>query len=326
MPSKMFTPTKIQTKTQTKNRFTALAESDNEDLEDKSTSVAPKSVTPVSAAAAAAVAAVAAVLRVPTAPVKVRPAFLEPRPVSPPPRVATVALEADPCFAAMLRGDMAWGDIILASEAGLPIPEVEVYVPTTPPPATPVATEFRRWDAEVAVAAAEAEAEEEEEPLIYDIPEPRRTEADFWDQPWAAGVHEHAYGHYSTAALSDPDWQACMRWIHAGGWAIDSWDRKEFTAFAANGPAVTWMPPRPKTSAVPRFCQGGDKCKGADVCRYVHGNTIPRVNEPCRFGDTCSKREACLHMHPGETWTEGMVITRPAASVAPAADVCACHH
>jgi len=321
MPSKMFTPTKIQ---KTKNRFTALADSDSEDLEDKSTSVAPKSVTPVSAAAAAAV------LRVPTAPVKVRPAFLEPRPVSPPPRVATVALEADPCFAAMLRGDMAWGDIILASEAGLPIPEVEVYVPTTPPvPVTPVATEFRRWDAEVAEVAEEAEAEAEE-PLIYDIPEPRRTEADFWDQPWAAGVHEHAYGHYSTAALSDTDWQACMRWIHAGGWAIDSWDRKEFVAFAANGPAVAWMPPRPKTAAVPRFCQGGDKCKGADVCRYVHGNTIPRVNEPCRFGDTCSKREACLHMHPGETWTEGMVITRPAAT-APASDVpapvaCACHH
>ena len=266
-------------------------------------------------------------LRVPTAPVKVRPAFLEPRPVSPPPRVVTVALEADPCFAAMLRGDMAWGDIILASEAGLPIPEVEVYVPSTPPvPVTPVATEFRRWDAEVAAPAAA----EEEEPLIYDIPEPRRTEADFWDQPWAAGVHEHAYGHYSTAALSDTDWQACMRWIHAGGWAIDSWDRKEFVAFAANGPAVAWMPPRPKTSAVPRFCQGGDKCKGADVCRYVHGDTIPRVNEPCRFGDTCSKREACLHMHPGETWTEGMVITRPAApATAPASDVpvaCACHH
>jgi len=320
MPSKMFTPTKIQ---KTKNRFTALADSDSEDLEDKSTSVAPKSVTPVSAAAAAAV------LRVPTAPVKVRPAFLEPRPVSPPPRVVTVALEADPCFAAMLRGDMAWGDIILASEAGLPIPEVEVYVPSTPPvPVTPVATEFRRWDAEVAAPAAA----EEEEPLIYDIPEPRRTEADFWDQPWAAGVHEHAYGHYSTAALSDTDWQACMRWIHAGGWAIDSWDRKEFVAFAANGPAVAWMPPRPKTSAVPRFCQGGDKCKGADVCRYVHGDTIPRVNEPCRFGDTCSKREACLHMHPGETWTEGMVITRPAApaTVAPAVSdapvACACHH
>jgi hypothetical protein len=45
------------------------------------------------------------------------------------------------------------------------------------------------------------------------------------------------------------------------------------------------------------------------------------VNQPCSFGAACGssdptgvKRSQCLHMHPGETWVEGMVINRPTLS------------
>jgi hypothetical protein len=65
---------------------------------------------------------------------------------------------------------------------------------------------------------------------------------------------------------------------------------------------------------VARFCKEGTACPTAG-CRYVHGNTIPRVNEPCKFGAGCgsgdaAKRATCLRMHPGETWTADLVIKR----------------
>ena len=65
---------------------------------------------------------------------------------------------------------------------------------------------------------------------------------------------------------------------------------------------------------VARFCKEGTACPTAG-CRYVHGNTIPRVNEPCKFGEGCgsgdaAKRATCLRMHPGETWTPELVIKR----------------
>jgi hypothetical protein len=65
---------------------------------------------------------------------------------------------------------------------------------------------------------------------------------------------------------------------------------------------------------VGRFCKEATACPTAG-CRYVHGNTIPRVNEPCKFGEGCgsgdaAKRATCLRMHPGETWTPELVIKR----------------
>jgi hypothetical protein len=65
---------------------------------------------------------------------------------------------------------------------------------------------------------------------------------------------------------------------------------------------------------VARFCKEGTACPTAG-CRYVHGNTIPRVNEPCKFGAGCgsgdvAKRATCLRMHPRETWTPELVIHR----------------
>ncbi len=71
---------------------------------------------------------------------------------------------------------------------------------------------------------------------------------------------------------------------------------------------------------VPRFCNLGKACPKAG-CRYVHGDTIPRLNAPCRFADSCTgdKRANCIHMHPGEKFVSGMVLTRDKACVHPCA-------
>jgi hypothetical protein len=65
---------------------------------------------------------------------------------------------------------------------------------------------------------------------------------------------------------------------------------------------------------VARFCKEGRACPTAG-CRYVHGDTIPRIDEPCKFGAACgsgdaAKRATCLRMHPGETWTADLVVRR----------------
>lgn len=65
---------------------------------------------------------------------------------------------------------------------------------------------------------------------------------------------------------------------------------------------------------VARFCKEGKACPTAG-CRYVHGDTIPKINEPCRFGEGCgsgdaAKRATCLRIHPGEIWTPELVIKR----------------
>ena len=64
---------------------------------------------------------------------------------------------------------------------------------------------------------------------------------------------------------------------------------------------------------VPRFCNLGTKCPKSG-CRYVHGDTIPRINATCRFDGNCrgEKRACCLHMHPseGEKFVKGMVLKR----------------
>jgi hypothetical protein len=61
------------------------------------------------------------------------------------------------------------------------------------------------------------------------------------------------------------------------------------------------------------FCNLGSACPKPG-CRYVHGNTIPRIDRPCmsvRDGRTCSKLGSCVYMHQGEKYVPGMVITRP---------------
>ena len=111
-----------------------------------------------------------------------------------------------------------------------------------------------------------------------------------------------------------------------GGWSSTPAPRQVTLAgTAATKPKAAPVPAEPLSAPgsdvgkrngcpVARFCKEGTACPTAG-CRYVHGNTIPRINEDCKFGAGCgsgdaAKRATCLRMHPGETWTAELVIKR----------------
>lgn len=70
---------------------------------------------------------------------------------------------------------------------------------------------------------------------------------------------------------------------------------------------------------VMRFCRAGEACPEKETgCRYVHGDTIPKIDKPCGFGAECGasdatglKRSQCIYMHPGEEWSADLCIHRP---------------
>jgi len=117
------------------------------------------------------------------------------------------------------------------------------------------------------------------------------------------------------APSSAGGWSAAPRVVHLAGTAASK------GLIAPKAPKVEEPLSAPGTDVgkrngcpVARFCKEGTACPTAG-CRYVHGNTIPRVNEPCKFGAGCgsgdaAKRATCLRMHPGETWTAELVIHR----------------
>ena len=68
---------------------------------------------------------------------------------------------------------------------------------------------------------------------------------------------------------------------------------------------------------VMRFCRAVGICTEAG-CRYVHGDTIPKMDRPCGFRAECGasdptglKRSQCIYMHPGEEWSADLCIHRP---------------
>lgn len=225
----------------------------------------------------------------------------------------SLMFDDDPIYDAMRRGDILWGDLLI------PAASVTTY---TPPPVV------------------------ESGRILYG-------EEDFWNQSWTTSVDCHWSDCYDTSAMSNADWESMMTWLYAVGWDIAHESRKYVRAFPDNQPARVWVAPsrfellaqsddsshhhhhsncshQVKLSApgsdkgkrkgvpIPRFCKAGSACT-EEGCRYTHGDTIPRLNQPCSFGESCGssdptgvKRSQCLYMHPGETWTEGMVITRPA--------------
>jgi hypothetical protein len=140
--------------------------------------------------------------------------------------------------------------------------------------------EFEEGDgpARTWIPPAELEAMmEEEAALRARRPHPRRT-------------HGHGHGHGGAAACC--------------------------STVAAPAPTPAPVPKEPKkVVVVPRFCREGAACTKTD-CRYVHGDTIQRIDKPCGFGADCGKGDAakramCLYMHPGEEWSESLVIRRP---------------
>lgn len=206
---------------------------------------------------------------------------------------------SDPIFSAMDRGEINWGDMLT------------VAIRVTPPPAT-------------------AERDPLSDMWSYPRSPLRATEGEIWEQPFSTNLEEYWPETYDTRAMSDTDYHALMGWLFSKGWYVeDSYDRAGVRCWPDNASSRHWDPtemvpadeepkkPKPRGGVtIPRFCREAHACSAAG-CRYVHGNTIPRIKESCTFGESCGasdptgvKRSQCLRMHPGETWTPELVISR----------------
>ena len=241
----------------------------------------------------------------------------------------TAMFADDPFFAAMERGEIKWGDLLSDNH---------VAIRVTPAPAP-------------------AEDDEPLRELWTNPRAPLRAkEAEIWQQPFSANLEEYWPETYDTRAMSDEDYHALMGWLYSKGWYVDHYDREGVRTWQDNAPASRWdaeamapederrvhwaetrheeaaepkkvfhacrggeRAPKPKGGVViPRFCREGHACSAAGgSCRYVHGDTIPRIKEACTFGEACGasdptgvKRSQCLRMHPGEVWTPELVIRR----------------
>ena len=281
-----------------------------------------------------------------------RPAFFEPAPS--PPRTASppaapvdaaatlrAFCESDPVFLAMQRGDVLWGDLCYDAE---------------------------RDRAEAAVNRRLQFEEDRALEAHWDA-----AERALWQQPFARNLETPFGDHFDLSGLSDPEYEAFMRYIYAHGFYVEEFSRTHVYATPSTEEPRDWQAPsrfaglaaeehhhagcshshghpathghsathgarvagprapaagamaapgtdvgRRKGAPVPRFCRAAGACT-EEGCRYVHGDTIPRVNKPCGFGADCGasdptgvKRSQCLFMHPGETWNSSLVIRRPA--------------
>jgi hypothetical protein len=147
-------------------------------------------------------------------------------------------------------------------------------------------------------------------------------EEKLWSQTFAHKLEELTSDVFGTASLSDAEYDAFMSFLYAEGWSVTLEDRAFVRAYTDDLPSRVWIPPavnqQPKkkssTTVVPRFCVKCNPSSPAESCRYVHGDTIQRVDKPCSFGEACSKKAGCLYIHPGETWSADLVIHRPVAA------------
>lgn len=218
----------------------------------------------------------------------------------------------------------------------------------------PVSVFRQAFAAPPALALAPAEMEQTDEEQMDAL----------WRQPFAADLEEYDSGDLDTRAISDASWEALMTYLYAHGWDVEYSVREGIEAYPANLPPRIWTrpyeeddedrrqrhrraaqrpvapaasasasaaAPKPATKAapkqVPRFCRGHADESEIATCRYVHGDTIPKVDRPCGFGAACGasdptglKRSQCLYIHAecGEVWTPESVIHRPAPATPPA--------
>jgi len=312
--------------------WAALADSDTDtDTEPEPREARHRAHLAVGAEMAVSVPVVA-VKTAPAAPVAAKKAVPIPLPSAAEASATVASLFADPLFAAMERGEVRWGDLLLAER---PL----AALPVTPAP-----------------------VEEDDEPLraLWDNPNAplRATEGEIWRQPFSGDLEEYWPETYDTRAMSDEDFHALMSWLYSKGWYVKDYNREGVQTWPDNAPSRRWdaaamapeeerhvrwadeeeerprkaaaaacggaghhhhghRAPKPKSVTIPRFCRDGHACAAGAACRYVHGDTIPRINEPCAFGEGCGasdptgvKRSQCLRMHPGETWTPELVIRR----------------
>jgi len=222
-------------------------------------------------------------------------------------------IAADPFLQAMMRGDVLWGDLAYEEELA----------------------EDRRLGRVHPVFDAAARHQAEQDALSAQ-------EAVIWDQSFARNLDMYWSDAYDLRALTGAEYEACMSWLYDQGWEVQCEDRNGFQGWPLDLPPRVWVAPRApsrfdslssaghqephaprapagkKSAVVPRFCRascGGVRCEDA-ACRYVHADTMPRLDKPCGFGAACggtdpSKRALCLYMHPGETWSADLVVKRP---------------
>jgi hypothetical protein len=227
----------------------------------------------------------------------------------------------DPVFLAMDSGEIQWGDMLTAADPAAVA--LSLSPRRLPPPPAPA-------------------LEDDDEPLRELWANPRAPlrakEEEIWGQPFSTNLAEYWSETYDTRAMSDSDYHALMGWLFSVGWYVDRYDRAGVRTWQDNAPALRWNPatmeaeehhhhhhhhhhraPKAKRAVtIPRFCREGHACSATGgSCPYVHGDTIPRINEECKFRADCGasdptgvKRSHCLHMHPGETWTPELVIRR----------------
>jgi hypothetical protein len=246
-------------------------------------------------------------------------------------------LESDPFFVAMERGEK-WGDLLYERPATVVVPVTPVAAEEEADPLAAIyshphvplrATEGDLWDQPFALDL------EEYWPDTYDTRE--MSDADYHAMMswiYSKGWHVEAYDRAGVQTY--PDNATALRWNPATMEAEEPnrvrWADQEPAPKAHGGAGCRdhghghghshgHRAPAKKERGpvtIPRFCREGAACAEAGgSCRYVHGDTIPRVNEPCAFGAGCGasdptgvKRSQCLRMHPDEEWSPELVIRR----------------
>ena len=261
-------------------------------------------------------------------------------PVTPVSLTFAEMLASDPVMAALHRGDLLWGDVMYmdpdfcAQEEAATVERLAAH------------------KANEARLAAESQATVESwavsEAALWDQPFATNLEVHFGDHydlsgltdaeyedfmryVYANGVHveegDRAYCYATPSGEPARTWTRDTGAVGHGTGRFDSLRAPEpahkhhgCCGHAKAAPAALSAPGsdagRRKGAPVPRFCRAAKACED-EGCRYVHGDSIPRVNKPCGFGEGCGasdptgvKRSQCLFMHPGETWSASLVIKR----------------
>jgi len=232
-------------------------------------------------------------------------------------------LEDDPVLVALHRGDRLWGDILCE---GAP---VVATLPVTPPPRRRAATEDDLWSQPWATNLREYFGDHYDTTALSDAE---------WEAMltwlYAEGWDVRDYDRDGVVAYEDdlpprlwcrppPEDDAMpVRGLNGKfrGIVADDDDDHHDHHHHHHDKGVMGAECSHRKATIPRFCREGAGCEKMDCC-YVHADTIPRINEPCRFGAECGasdptglKRSQCLRMHPGETWDDTMVIHRPAVA------------
>ena len=209
-------------------------------------------------------------------------------------------------------------------------------------------------DPDISPAAVQALLRRRRSPLAAPAPRLRADWPDFYAQPWAEKVELRGSDYLDLSDLTEDEYEAAMSWIYVMGWSVSTYEngmadetRLWVVCQPDTLPPRVWVRPNRFEGAaqllaetapvpvsaprarivIPRFCRdsaGGVACADP-TCRFTHEDTIPRPNELCKFGDACgasdpAKRALCIRMHPGEEWSEGMVVRRPGTEPKPEAE------